>query len=198
MLLPAYINAFSAGSLYAHTAAKVLFVRLFRHTRHIYTHTVLGWFVWCILCLGAVAIAFILAIAVPIFSYLIGISAALFASWYTYGVAGFFWLHDVYKLKGGSQGLQRQTGGLILAVLTIIAGGFICVTGTYVSIKVSYKFPASENMLILLVFCLADQRCIWQSSCWEAVFLLMMTSPAWLVTLDSLPSVSYVEGVFVS
>ncbi|KAF8222254.1 transmembrane amino acid transporter [Tricholoma matsutake] len=131
----ALANFLIAGSLYAHTAAKVLFVRLFRHTRHIYTHTVLGWFVWCILCLGAVAIAFILAIAVPIFSYLIGISAALFASWYTYGVAGFFWLHDVYKLKGGSQGLQRQTGGLILAVLTIIAGGFICVTGTYVSIK---------------------------------------------------------------
>jgi hypothetical protein len=37
-----------------------------------YTHTVRGWVVWSALCLAAVAIAFVFAIAVPIFSYLIG------------------------------------------------------------------------------------------------------------------------------
>lgn len=104
-----------------------------------YKHTVLGWFVWVILCVGAVAIAFILATAVPIFSYLIGISAALFASWYTYGIAGFFWLYDVYHLKEGYQGLRRRPGGSILAMLTILAGGFMCVAGTYVSIKVGFN-----------------------------------------------------------
>lgn len=83
------------------------------------------------------AIAFVLAIAVPIFSYLIGIAAALFASWYTYGLAGFFWLHDTYYLKGGTSALRKRPIGVILAVLTILAGAFICVAGTYVSIKVS-------------------------------------------------------------
>jgi len=51
--------------------------------------------------------AVILAITVPIFSYLIGIMAALFAAWYTYGLAGFFWLHDAYHLEGGMDGLKR-------------------------------------------------------------------------------------------
>ncbi|KAJ7783489.1 transmembrane amino acid transporter protein-domain-containing protein [Mycena maculata] len=128
-------NFLIAGGLYSHTAAKIIFVRLFRHTEHMYTHTVLGWVVWIVLCFGAVAIAFILAIAVPIFSYLIGIAASLFASWYTYGIAGFFWMHDSYHLKGGWPGIRGRPGQCVLAVLTILAGAFICVAGTYVSVK---------------------------------------------------------------
>jgi len=128
-------NFLIAGGLYSHTAAKIIFVRLFRNTRHMYTHTVLGWVVWIALCIAAVAIAFILAIAVPIFSYLIGIAASLFASWYTYGIAGFFWLHDSYHLNGGWKGMGKHRGGCLLAVFTILVGAFICVAGTYVSIK---------------------------------------------------------------
>ncbi|KAF7339879.1 Amino acid transporter [Mycena venus] len=70
----------TAGGLYSHTAAKIIFVRYFRHTKHMYQHTILGWVVWVVLCIVAVGVAFILAIAVPIFSYLIGIAASLFAS----------------------------------------------------------------------------------------------------------------------
>jgi amino acid permease len=125
---------FSSG-LYTHTAAKLVFVRIFRHSEHIYSHTLLGWTVWTLLCFSGVALAVILAVAVPIFSYLIGIAAALFAAWYTYGLAGFFWLHDVYHLKGGMDGLKQRPSGTTIAVLTVIAGAFICVAGTYVSIK---------------------------------------------------------------
>ncbi len=94
------------------------------------------------LCFLAVAVAFILSIAVPIFSYLIGITAAVFASWYTYGLAGFFWLHDVVHFEGRG-GLRKQPVMLVLSILTVLAGAFICVAGTYVSIKVlvlSYYF----------------------------------------------------------
>ncbi|KAL4267626.1 amino acid/polyamine transporter 2 family protein [Pleurotus pulmonarius] len=128
-------NFLIAGGLYSHTAAKLVFVRFFRGTRHMYKHTVVGWSVWVVLCFLAVAIAFVMAIAVPVFSYLIGISAALFASWYTYGLAGFFWLHDAYHLEGGFPAWRRMKFQTTLAVLTIVAGAFICVAGTYVSIK---------------------------------------------------------------
>ncbi|KAF9454894.1 transmembrane amino acid transporter [Macrolepiota fuliginosa MF-IS2] len=127
-------NFLIAGGLYSHTAAKLVFVRFFRHSRHIYTHTFLGWTVWVVLCLVAVGLAFILAIAVPIFSYLIGISAALFASWYTYGLAGFFWLYDTVHFEG-KKGLYKRPVMLILSILTVISGAFICIAGTYVSIK---------------------------------------------------------------
>ncbi|KAI0094603.1 amino acid transporter [Irpex rosettiformis] len=128
-------NFLFAGALYSHTAAKLVFVRLFRRSRHVYSHTALGWSMWAILCFLAVAVAFVLAAAVPIFSDLIGITAALFAAWYTYGLAGFFWLHDTYNLQGGTAALKQRWVGTMLAVLTILAGGFICVAGTYVSVK---------------------------------------------------------------
>ncbi|RPD79268.1 amino acid transporter [Lentinus tigrinus ALCF2SS1-7] len=129
------VNFLITGALYTHFAAKLLFVRLFRKTRHIHSHTVLGWSTWVFLCFASVAIAFILASAVPIFSYLTGITASLFASWYTYGVAGFFWLHDTFYLKGGLGAIRRRWFGTTLAVLTVLAGAFMCVVGTYVSIK---------------------------------------------------------------
>ncbi|KAI0035925.1 amino acid transporter [Vararia minispora EC-137] len=128
-------NFLVAGALYSHTAAKLVFVRLFRGTHHIHAHTVKGWVVWVTLCFIAVAIAFILATAVPIFSDLIGIAASLFAAWYTYGIAGFFWLHDAYNRGEKGAELKRRWVGTALAVLTILAGAFICIAGTYVSVK---------------------------------------------------------------
>lgn len=120
-----------------HTAAKVIFVRLFRHSKHVHSHTILGWTVWTLLCFISVIIGVVLAVAVPIFSYLTGIIAALFAVWYTYGLAGFFWLFDTYHLKGGMDGIRRRPVGAVLAVATILVGAFICVAGTYVFVKES-------------------------------------------------------------
>lgn len=90
---------------------------------------------WLLFCFIAIAVAFVFAIAVPIFSDLIGIAAALFASWFTYGIAGWFWLHDTLHIDGGRRALRDRPVGTALAVFTILAGGFICVAGTYVSVK---------------------------------------------------------------
>ena len=87
--------------------------------------------------------AFVLAVGVPIFAYLVSIAASLFASWYTYGIAGAFWLHDSYHGldKGrmrGVRGFQAWRGSplkTVVNIATFMAGGFICVAGTYVSIK---------------------------------------------------------------
>ncbi|KAG7099417.1 hypothetical protein E1B28_001269 [Marasmius oreades] len=128
-------NFLIAGSLYSHTAAKLIFVRLFRGTSHMYNHTIRGWSVWALLCFVSVAVAFVLAVAIPIFSYLIGIAAALFAAWYTYGLAGFFWLHDTYHLEGGLTALRKRPFHTALCALIIASGAFICVAGAYVSIK---------------------------------------------------------------
>ena len=97
-------NFLIAGSLYAHTASKLVFVRIFRHSKHLHSHTVLGWGVWALLILLMNSAAFVLAVGVPIFNYLIGeyaaafdvqdleadscigIAASLFAAWFTYGM----------------------------------------------------------------------------------------------------------------
>ena len=128
-------NFLIAGSLYSHTAAKLLFVRFFRKSRHLHSHTVLGWGVWTILIVLMNAAAFVLAIGVPIFNYLIGIAASLFASWYTYGIAGAFWLYDTWVYKGQLSALKSRWPMTTLSVATFLAGGFICVAGMYVTVK---------------------------------------------------------------
>ena len=128
-------NFLIAGSLYSHTAAKLLFVRFFRKSRHLYTNTILGWSVWIFLVFLMNAAAFVLAVGVPIFNYLIGIAASLFASWYTYGIAGAFWLYDAWHYKGGREAWVRNWPMTGLSVATLAAGAFICVAGMYVSVK---------------------------------------------------------------
>ncbi|KAI0517596.1 transmembrane amino acid transporter [Xylaria bambusicola] len=127
-------NFFIAGSLYSHTASKLVFVRLFRHTQHIHSHTYLGWGVWTVLILLANGAAFVFAVGIPTFNYLVGISAALFASWYTYGLAGAFWLHDTFYFEGGFRGWYRKPVMLAVNVFTLLAGAFICVGGLYATI----------------------------------------------------------------
>lgn len=127
-------NFLIAGSLYSHTAAKLVFVRMFRRSRHLHQHSVLGWAVWVFLIFLSNGAAFVLAVGVPIFNYLIGISASLFASWYTYGIAGFFWLYDAYHCGLGKRAWSKSWGMTTISVLTIIAGLFICVAGLYVTI----------------------------------------------------------------
>jgi hypothetical protein len=72
-------NFLIAGSLYSHTASKLVFVRIFRRSRHLHSHTILGWSVWTLLILLMNSAAFVLAVGVPIFNYLIGIAASLLA-----------------------------------------------------------------------------------------------------------------------
>jgi hypothetical protein len=128
-------NFLIAGSLYGHTAAKLIFVRIFRKSRHLHSHTLIGWGTWLGLCTLATAAAFVLAVGVPIFNYLIGIAASLFASWYTYGIAGAFWLHDAYYDGDGVRTWIKKWPNTLLTSATFLAGAFICVAGTYVTIR---------------------------------------------------------------
>lgn len=52
----------------------------------------------------------------------------------TYGLAGAFWLHDTYHFKGGYTGWYKRPIMFTLCVLTVCAGGFICVGGMYATI----------------------------------------------------------------
>ncbi|KAL8652706.1 MAG: hypothetical protein Q9210_002524 [Variospora velana] len=128
-------NFLIAGSLYSHTAAKLLFVRFFRTSRHLHEHTLIGWSVWVSLIVVMNAAAFVLAVGVPIFNYLIGIAASLFASWYTYGIAGAFWLYDVWVYEGAAGAWRKRWVMSGLSGLTLGAGAFICVAGMYVTVK---------------------------------------------------------------
>lgn len=142
----ALFNFWIAGALYAHTAAKLCFIRLFRKSKHLHSHTLVGWGTWTILIIIFNAAAFVLAVGVPIFNYLIGIAASLFAAWYTYGIAGMFWLHDSYHYENGFRTWKKKWFQTTLSILTILAGAFICIAGMYVTVRAIVQAYASGEL----------------------------------------------------
>ena len=142
-------NLLVAGALYNHTAAKIVFIRIFRGSRHLHDNTILGWIVWTSLAVFMTGLAFVLATGIGIFGYLVGIAAALFASWYTYGIAGAFWIHDTYfGYNFGGRGwheLARRPFMTAVNVLTFLSGLFLCVGGMYVYCKgIAEAYAAGE------------------------------------------------------
>ena len=68
------------------------------------------------------------------------------ASWYTYGLAGAFWIYDIYHglsstntrvgaYDEGWGALRRRWWMTLANVATFVGGGFICVAGLYAIIK---------------------------------------------------------------
>jgi len=135
----ALLNFLIAACIYMHVAAKILFVRIFRKSHHLYSNTLLGWSVWALLVLLATSASFVLAIGVSIFNYIVGLTASAFASWYTYGIAGLFWLYDAYHavepgMVGGFEEYRRHPIMTTCCVLVFLVGLIICVGGLYSTI----------------------------------------------------------------
>ncbi|KFA71829.1 hypothetical protein S40288_07941 [Stachybotrys chartarum IBT 40288] len=72
-----------AGVIYAHVAARYIFVRVFRNTKHLERRTTLSTVSWVAITFGIWMLAMIIAESVPVFNSLLGLIAALFAppSW---------------------------------------------------------------------------------------------------------------------
>ncbi|KEF58484.1 uncharacterized protein A1O9_06410 [Exophiala aquamarina CBS 119918] len=81
-----------AGVIYGHVASKYIYVRLFRGTRHMSKRTSLAVGSWLGITLTLWVIAWIIAESIPNFNDLLALISSLFASWFTYGVSGIFWV----------------------------------------------------------------------------------------------------------
>ncbi|GAA86221.1 amino acid transporter [Aspergillus luchuensis IFO 4308] len=118
-----------SGSLYVHVAAKYLFVRILRHSRHLQANTVVHWGTWLSCTIGLAAIAFILACAIPIFTYVLALVGSLGFAPLALCLPGWLWLysHGEYWKSGGV--VKRVV--YLLHVLLILLGAFMTVGGTY-------------------------------------------------------------------
>ncbi|KAL8698203.1 MAG: hypothetical protein Q9201_006701 [Fulgogasparrea decipioides] len=119
-----------AGVINGHVAAKYCYVRLFRGTNKMGQKTWGSFGRWGIIVLLLWTLAWIIAEAIPVFNDLLGLISALFASWFTYGLSGVFWLYLNY-------GRYRESGRkMALAALNsciFLIGLAICVLGLYAS-----------------------------------------------------------------
>lgn len=145
-----------AGVVNGHVAVKYLFVRLLRDTKIFESkakpeedagttkdrfqeeenllHSK-GWKAW-IIWIGIVTVlwwvAWAISEGVPVFSDLLGLTSALFASWFTYGLSGMFFMHTNLKRQGWRVGWKdhvkvdwRKWFLLLVNMLCVVVGATI-------------------------------------------------------------------------
>ena len=121
-----------AGVINGHVAAKYIYVRAFRGSNFMSQRTVKSYGAWVLIVLGLWVVAWIIAEAIPVFNDLLGFISSLFASWFTYGLGGVFWLF-INKGQYGKGGRK-----IVLTVINTIIVGFgfaIMGLGLYASVE---------------------------------------------------------------
>ncbi|GJC78266.1 N amino acid transport system protein [Colletotrichum liriopes] len=121
-----------AGVIYGHVAGKYIFSRMFRNTKHMIRRTRLSGIAWIAIIIGIWALSMVIAESIPVFNSLLGLICALFASWFSYGLPGIFWLWMHYGnwFKDG-----KQTCKFVANVCLFLTGFLICVLGLWASIE---------------------------------------------------------------
>ncbi|RTE80881.1 hypothetical protein BHE90_004580 [Fusarium euwallaceae] len=120
-----------AGVIYGHVASSYIFSRLFRNTKHMVRRTKLSNFAWFGITFSTWAISMVIAESIPVFNSLLGLICALFASWFSYGLPGIFWLWMHY---GNWFKDWKQTCRFVSNMLLFLTGLLICAVGLWASI----------------------------------------------------------------
>lgn len=114
-------------------ASKYFFIRIMRGSRHLAANTPVHWLTW-LSCVGAViAVAYIIASAIPIFGSLISLVGALLGTLQVFQPAGFMWLYDNWS-KGSADRGQRSAKWMFMvgfSVFMVVLGTFLMAAGTY-------------------------------------------------------------------
>ena len=122
-----------AGVIYGHVAARYLFLRLFRDTKHAVRRTKLSTVSWFGITFGIWLLAMIVAESIPVFNSLLSLISALFVSWFSYGLPGIFWLwmhYGNWMNKGWKQKVR-----FVANVCLTLTGFLLCVLGLWASIE---------------------------------------------------------------
>ncbi|KAI8212629.1 hypothetical protein K4K52_007579 [Colletotrichum sp. SAR 10_76] len=137
--------------IYQHVAAKYIFVRVLRDSHHLQENTLVHWSTWIGSNLVLGILAFIVAEAVPILNYLLGLAGAICFAPFSLVFPALLWMQDFSSYKSGS---MKQKGAYGFHILIVLVGLFMVIAGTY-SVAVSIK-DAYASGLITKVFDCAD------------------------------------------
>ena len=123
-----FIGLAVSACLYLHVAAKYVFVRILRNSRHLQENTFVHWGTWLGLTFSLCGIAFILAESIPIFNFLIALTGSVCFAPLAIILPGYLWIHDHRGYLRGGAGKKIV---FVLHGLMMLLGTFLCVGGTY-------------------------------------------------------------------
>jgi len=131
------------GMLYVHVAAKYLFVRILKHSKHLQKDSAVHWITWLSCSIGLTAIAFVIAEGIPIFNQILSLAGSFAAAPLTICLPGYLYLHDYKTYRKGT---FVQMSKYWFHWLLIAIGAFLCVGGTYGVIASIVDDYASGNI----------------------------------------------------
>ncbi|KKK19958.1 hypothetical protein P175DRAFT_09771 [Aspergillus ochraceoroseus IBT 24754] len=131
-----------AGVIYGHVAFKFVYLRIFRGTDRMHKRDFVAVWSWVGIALALWVLAWIIAEAIPVFGNLLSLITALFASWFTYGLSGIFWLYMNWGLWWSS---PKKIALTFLNFLAITVAAVTCGLGLWVSGKALHDNPSSAS-----------------------------------------------------
>lgn len=119
-----------AGVVNGHIGLKYIYFRLCAKSDLIHQRNWKSIGLWIGLGVSCWVVAWIIAEAIPVFSNLNSLISALFASWFSYGLSGIYWLHLNYgQWLAGPKKIALTVLNITIACLGLI----LCVLGLYAS-----------------------------------------------------------------
>ncbi|KAJ5567234.1 Amino acid transporter transmembrane [Penicillium sp. DV-2018c] len=119
-----------AGVVNGHIGLKYIYFRLCAKSDLLHQRNKRSIGLWLGLGVACWVVAWIISEAIPVFSDLNGLISALFASWFSYGLSGIYWLHLNYGQWFAS---PRKICMTILNISIACFGLVLCVLGLYAS-----------------------------------------------------------------
>lgn len=121
-----------AGVVNGHVGLKYIYVRIFRKTNRMHKRDLVSVGSWIAIGLSCWIIAWIIAEGIPSFTNIVSLISSLFASWFSYGLPGVYWLHINWGRWFSS---PRKICLTIVNLLIVCIGATMCGLGLYVSGK---------------------------------------------------------------
>ncbi|KAI3232134.1 hypothetical protein DTO012A9_4217 [Penicillium roqueforti] len=131
-----------AGVVNGHIGLKYIYVRMFRGTDRMQKRDLVAIGSWVGIGLACWVIAWVIADAIPVFSDLLSLISSLFASWFSYGLGGVYWL-SINKGKWFSS--PRKIALTVVNLCVILIGGCMCGLGLYVSGKAIHDDSSNDS-----------------------------------------------------
>lgn len=117
-----------SGCLYIHVAAKYLFVRILRNSKHLQNSSPVHWGTWLSCTCSCSVFAFVLASAIPIFTYVLALVGSICFAPLTISLPGLLWVYD--NKNSWKDGPCRKAI-FIFHIFLVILGVFMTAGGTY-------------------------------------------------------------------